>query len=280
MRIVSIPSQQEEQVKILRKAIYSLKYRTAASANDCSVAEEVIGERHFFECYYDEHETGFMSCFSDLLTDYFFTHVQKQLIPQLIHKLYKSSYPQDIAEIEGRIQRLLEQQAQEEIELKRSQVTRQFELWFAENCHLAIDGYVRFRSKAFKRWLSQYVQEAIDEYLLDREYKEFIQLLKYFVSIQTSRFPCVHVVHQPQKKFRLLKEDGSMIRVNEMDVMFREMVGQSFSGEDFIVGALLSTAPEQVVLHTQTPELNVIRTLMQIFEERITICAGCSTCMH
>lgn len=242
----------------------------------CSLDEAVIGDRYVFYCCLPEHEKRRLSMrISHVVSEFFFTHVEKPLMCKMIDKQYQSPYPEDLDEIEERINQLV---AKYEVSAKKEQFAYSVRSFLEESDYLAIDGYFRFRTQSYQKWLSKIIQEAIDDYLLDREYREFIQLLKYFVSVQKSSFICVHVIHKESKHFRLLKEDGTPIKVNELDKTFHEMMDQSFSGEDFIVGALISTAPEQVVLHTNSPEENVIRTLLQIFDGRITICKGCQRC--
>lgn len=242
--------------------------------------ERRYGDRLFFQCWPLESVDDLIGKgISEIISNYFFLYEERDIIHQLIHKQYHSSYPEDADDIEKRIYQLLTGHAQKEYEAEKIWFRNQIHLFLSENNHLAMDGYFRFRTKPHQQWLSKYVQEAIDEYLLDREYKEFIELLKYFVSIQQSKFVRVHVIHKAKKNFQLLKEDGRPIQVNELDGTFHELIGHSFSGEDFIVGALLSTAPEEVILHTNAPEENVIRTLMQIFDERIILCKGCKRCL-
>lgn len=276
---VSISSHQDNQVQILQQQIQQMVLTMQQSKIDCSLDESKYGDRYFFACGHPASiEEYVCHQISQLLTKYFFTHIEKELVHQLIVKQYQSSYPHDMDEIEERTYQRLRKMQQEHLACQE-QIAKHIYYFLSENHHLAIDGYIHFGMKPFKKWLSKYVQEAIDEYLLDREYKEFIELLKYFVSIQKPRFVCVHVIHHASKTFKLLKEDGTPIVANELDGTFHEMIGHSFSGEDFIVGALLSTAPEHVILHTNKPDENVIRTLVQIFDERITICSGCHTCL-
>lgn len=244
----------------------------------CSLDEKVMGDRYVFCCWFRKHEKKRLILkISQVISNFFFTHIEKTWKRQMIDKQYQSPYPEDLEEIEGRIDQLLKD-AKQEVIVKKEHFRDSLRRFLEENHCLAIDGYLRFRTQSYRKWLSSIIQEAIDDYLLDREYREFIELLKYFVSIQKSSFLCVHVIHKDRKRFHLLKEDGTPIKVNELDKTFHEMMGQSFSGEDFIVGALISTAPEQVVLHTNSPDENVIRTLLQIFDGRITICTGCPKC--
>ncbi|SHE52924.1 putative sporulation protein YtxC [Seinonella peptonophila] len=146
--------------------------------------------------------------------------------------------------------------------------------------HLALDGFIYFRFHVYRQSIEKLIQEVVEEFILDREYKEFIQLLRYFVSVQTPTYDLVHVIHQMDGKFKLFRNDGTPLQYNEIDQALRETIelSHAYSYEDYIVSALLSTSPEQIILHTKQNEANVIRTLIQIFEERITLCTGCIKC--
>lgn len=245
---------------------------------DCSLEYIVIQDRAYFYYYGPEQEKKRLCVeLSQIISEFLFTQVEKRFIRQMIDQQYQSPYPKDFDEIEKRIDQLFDI-AEREVKAKRQSIIQDVYGFLEENTSFAVDGFIRFRTKPYQKWLRKLVRAAIDDYLLDREYKEFIRLLKYFVSIQKSRFLCVHVIHKEKKKFQLLKEDGTPIHINELDNHFHEMIGQSFSGEDFIVGALLSTAPEHVVIHTNSPDANIIRTLLQIFDGRITVCTGCQRC--
>jgi putative sporulation protein YtxC len=142
---------------------------------------------------------------------------------------------------------------------------------------LAIDGYVRFRLGFYRKALTKCVHDAVDQFLLDQEYQDFISLLKYFVSVQDSKIDLVHIMHKGVKQFELLDADGDSLQLNDGGTL-QEIVEHSFSHEDLIVSTLLTIAPEKIILHTKFPEENIIRTLTQIFEARMIKCSGCNTC--
>lgn len=276
--ILSVPCYPEKEWKFLRQFLESIMKQLQREETNCMFTKQTTGDRCLYYCSFPDHKKKeFTISIGQCIAEYFFDEVKKSIIPQLIHDQYQSPYPEDMDEIKKRVDQIYSTDPQM-ILAKKESFAQSIHQFLEANPFMAIDGYLRFRTKPYRAWFRSIVQRAIDEYLLDREYREFIQLLKYFVSIQKSRFLCVHVIHKESKKFQLLKEDGTPIYVNELDRTFHEMISQSFSGEDFIVGALLSTAPEQVVLHTSSPEENIIRTLLQIFDGRITLCLGCHRC--
>ena len=280
--IISIPCQPERERKLFQQYIEDIEaliHSLEPNPTMGKLTKQSLGDRSFFYCRFSESiKERVNKLIADRITKFYFDYVKKILIDQLIVDQYQSPYPEDLTEIRERVDQIIS--VDQSVFLSKKKCLAQSVYRFLEeNQYIAIDGFFRFRTKNVQQWFQSYVQRAIEDYLLDREYREFIQLLKYFVSVQRSKFIRVHVIHKENKNFQLLKEDGTPILINELDKNFHEIINQSFSGEDFIVGALLSTAPEQVVLHTHSPEENIIRTLLQIFDGRITICSGCHRCL-
>jgi putative sporulation protein YtxC len=147
-----------------------------------------------------------------------------------------------------------------------------------ESRRLAVDGFIRFRLKGYHRVFSRLLEQAVREYRLEQEYREFIELLRYFVSTQKTRIPVIHVLHFGKSRFHLMKGDGTPLRLKDVEGAVQELGEHPFSREDMIVSALLSAAPEFVVLHTRQREETIIRTVRKIFEGRIVLCEGCPLC--
>ncbi|RAL26814.1 hypothetical protein DL897_01810 [Thermoflavimicrobium daqui] len=202
---------------------------------------------------------------------------EPELVRKIIQQKFQFAYTPEVKQIEQYAQKIIKKRQQSNWK-NTDQLTKQIASFLKVERNFAIDGYARFRLEGRKKVLAQCIQEAIESYLLDKEYKEFIQLLKYFVSVQSSKISLVHVIHQGKKQFHLLKADGKPLRLKEIDGVCEEMMDHTVSHEDYIVSTLLSIAPERVVLHTKLPEENVIRTLLQIFEGRIIVCDGCNEC--
>jgi hypothetical protein len=50
-----------------------------------------------------------------------------------------------------------------------------------------LDGFLSFRLKEYRGRLAEVVDKAVDEYMMDMEYKEFIRVLRYFVDVQEAQ---------------------------------------------------------------------------------------------
>lgn len=243
----------------------------------CSLDEEKGKERYLFTCHHHKQsrkqEKILRQEIAHIVTTFYFDEWEEKWLEPILMKQLPEAFHSEVKEVKDRLQKRCRSPQ------KWTQILMDhLEEYLQEEKSLAIDGYIRFRFHEYSDWLEKTVKEVIDEYTLDKEYKEFIQLLRYFISMQTPKYELVHVIHQKHNQFQLLNEQGADLQLNEMDQSLQEMIELTFSHEDMIVSALLTAAPEQVVLHTKAPEENIIRTLLQIFEERITICASCTQC--
>ncbi|MBM6821042.1 putative sporulation protein YtxC, partial [Clostridium saudiense] len=53
-----------------------------------------------------------------------------------------------------------------------------------ENEEINIKGFITFRMKELREDIEDIVDKVVEEYMVEKEYKEFVKLLKYFVDIQ------------------------------------------------------------------------------------------------
>lgn len=162
---------------------------------------------------------------------------------------------------------------------KRSLLEQDLADCFAEGPVLHLDGVLRFRINRYGAELKELLEYASDEFLMDRQYKEFIALLRYFVYVQDSRIPLAHIIHKGGHAFLLLDENLKPIDTEKLDTTYKvEFMDKDYNLEDMIVSALLTISPERIRIHTREPELPVIKTLTQIFENRTEICLQCKSC--
>ncbi|RAU91361.1 putative sporulation protein YtxC [Paenibacillus sp. YN15] len=144
---------------------------------------------------------------------------------------------------------------------------------------LDLDGFFRFRLKRYGAELKEMLEYASDEFLMDQQYKEFISLLRYFVYVQDSKMPLAHIIHQGGHNFLLLDSELRPIDTEKLDTSYKvEFMDKDYNLEDMIVSSLLTIAPERICIHTREPDLPVIKTLSQIFENRTEICQLCRSC--
>lgn len=143
-----------------------------------------------------------------------------------------------------------------------------------------IEGFLRFRAHGYKEEVDKAVSHVVDEHILEKEYVEFIELLKHFVDSQDARMDTLHVGINPKGKFHLYDEEGKKVTNQYMDDLSFGNVGSEFSYEDMLISALIAVAPRQIVLHIRyNGYKDTLQTIVKVFEGRVSYCVeGCNIC--
>lgn len=153
--------------------------------------------------------------------------------------------------------------------------------YLRENTELHLDGFIRFRLRAYAEELQDIVEYAVDEFVMDRQHQEFISLLQYFVYIQEAKIPFVHLLHKGGSEFSLLNDRMELVETDDSDaVVTVETLEKDMNFEDMIVSTLITVSPQKIYIHTREPETQVIKTIGQIFENRVELCDYCRLCVH
>lgn len=149
--------------------------------------------------------------------------------------------------------------------------------YLCEHKSTILDGFVNFRLKDYIKLLDSHIDTAVNSFLIEKEYSEFINLLKMYI---TSSPSCCHEVHliYAGKESILMDEDNHIIDVSDNIFNAKYLSDISFSSNDYALNSLLTLIPEKITIHIIDQEDEFIRTLKLIFDNRIFICNDCSIC--
>ncbi|MFW0861532.1 MAG: sporulation protein YtxC [Dethiobacter sp.] len=160
------------------------------------------------------------------------------------------------------------------------EVREALELYLARRQYLNLHGFILFRLQSWLEFLRKNVDRAVDDFLREKEYQEFIQLLKYFMTMQEPKIKLVHVIIDELGVARLLDQHYRPIEQCQQDIQWG--VCDSVTGiEDQLVSMLISVAPRRVVLHKQMYSLypKAAEILKHVFESRVILCRRCKLCL-
>ncbi|MEG6586501.1 putative sporulation protein YtxC [Dendrosporobacter sp. 1207_IL3150] len=154
-------------------------------------------------------------------------------------------------------------------------------LEYLDNHHeLVVEGFINFRLKDYREKLVDLVDKAVDDFMMEMEYKEFIGVLRYFVDVQETRTEEVHVVIDNSGTYKVLDNQGKAISSQYLE----NCTISSFSDinyEDLLITALITIAPYSIILHNDNFNgiSNVVETINNVFEGRVITCNGCEFCL-
>jgi len=151
--------------------------------------------------------------------------------------------------------------------------------WLRERPSLHLEGYITFRLDKYWEELAEAAEAAVDEFVMDRQYREFVELLSEFVGRQQPRVPAVNLVLKADGGFALYDEDFRPMEPGDGARMAPDFADGELNVEDMVVSCLLAISPRTILLHARDPELPVVRTIGAIFGGRVTVCAGCGSCL-
>lgn len=144
---------------------------------------------------------------------------------------------------------------------------------------LVLDGFINFRLKEYREHLVEIVDNAVDDLMIELEYKEFIRVLRYFVDIQKPKVEEVHVLLNENGDFKILDIEGRDINNQPVDGF---LIDSEINHEDLLITALITISPYNVMVHSSNPAAaqNRIEMIKSIFEDRVAVCEGCPICQQ
>ncbi|KIL41886.1 hypothetical protein SD70_04570 [Gordoniibacillus kamchatkensis] len=221
----------------------------------------------------------------DAIAGYVMERLESSILKDLITREYHYTDPEDIALIEGYCKQFLFYEGEalvslEEIKNRRlAKISGSVADYLREQTLLVLDGFIRFRLQEYIDEMREVVEYAVDEYMMDRQYQEFISLLKYFVYIQEAKIPAAHLVHKGGAEFLILDDQWEPIDASAFDASFTlEILDKDINLEDMIVSTLITVSPQTIYIHTRDPDQQIIHTITQIFENRASVCSYCRRC--
>lgn len=145
---------------------------------------------------------------------------------------------------------------------------------------LILEGFVNFRLKDYCCDLENIVNSAVDEFLLEKEYQEFIRLLKYFVDIQEPKVNKVKILFKSTGNYAILDEKDTPLHHECLEGLMVDVLENEINYDDLLISAMITLAPRELELHLEegVPTSDTIRTIQSVFDRRITYCGGCQLC--
>lgn len=153
-----------------------------------------------------------------------------------------------------------------------------FENYLITNKSIILTGFINFRIKNYITILEDVVDEAVNSFVVEKEYLEFISLLKMYVNSQNSNCDVVHLIYNKNNS-TLLDKDKNQINVSDDIFKAKYLSDISFSSNDYALNTLLTLVPKKIHIHLIDNCIDeFIHTISLIFENRVEICTDCSIC--
>lgn len=227
--------------------------------------------------YKGTNESEFLNLISSLISDCILLFFEPLLIKRCINLNY--FYFDDFEK------KLIEKNSYNYIQIDEDDTLkyRKDEIWvnvlnyLLENKSMILDGFVNFRLENYLDTINDIVDYSVNKYIVEKEYTEFINLLKIYIDSKQSEADLVHLVYTNGESI-LLDSGRNIISLSDNIFNAKYLSDISFSSNDYALNALLTLLPKRIELHVIGYEDEFINTLKLIFGNRIFICEDCNIC--
>ena len=233
---------------------------------------------NFIVHYKGENLDDFYSILSNILASSILKFYEKSIIKHIINcnYFYFSKTEQD--KIFNIANSYLSSEEVEETYLRKDSIFFSLIDYLTNSKSLILDGFVNFRINDYMKIIDYIVDLAVNKFIIDREYSEFIDLLKCYINSKPCQVNTVHLIYKDQSS-TLLDEFKNIILIDENALKSKYLSDITFSSNDYTLNTLLTLLPKKIYIHlTDNIEDEFINTLKLIFNNRIYICSDCNIC--
>ena len=156
-------------------------------------------------------------------------------------------------------------------------ICNKIQKYLKKNKSMILDGFVTFRIKEYIEKIDELVDEGVNKYIVEKEYAEFISLLKMYVNSKEPETEEIHWIYTNGESI-LLDKNKDIITIANNSFNAKYLSDITFSSNDFALNALLSLLPKKINVHLITKKDEFIDTLCLIFEEKVYMCTDCNIC--
>lgn len=247
------------------------------------LVEKIEGKTHLVkvlceeECYSEENFEKIKIYISELLYEMVIKNYKEKELFEFITDTYFFLKQEEILEVETIIMDVffrrtsIRDETSVYCENKINTIITKIKECLEENNEFNINGFITFRMKELKNYIESIIDKIIEKYMVEKEYKEFIKLLRYFVDIQDSRIDTVNIFINNSGEYTVLNENNSNLFSEFMKELSDCKLGVDANVEDVIISGLITNAPKKINIYQKKYCTNkeFIDTIINVFGNRV-----------
>ena len=223
----------------------------------------------------DEKEGEGLNSFCDLLADIIIENLQIRHLIGVLRQKYFFLNEKTQCEILIKTLKLLwygKGEVKNDIILCKKDVSGRLLSCFgeSENKELVLEGFMRFRMKDYLQKWETLLKQNVDEFVMEKEYREFIGVLRYFVLLKEPKNMTVHLRYSESDGYELSDAEKNRIQDTGVKSAGSEM-REKMTREDIVLSALINISPEKIVIHNSKDisEKRLLMTIKNVFLDRV-----------
>ena len=218
--------------------------------------------------YQDKQQTKLLIC--SQLTNFMINTVKNKILKEVVDRSYRNTY---LSEIDNIYKCSLDLFNNREKEIKQILFDRMY-TYLSDNDYLNINGFIKFRLRDFMDYIIELKDRGFEEYLIEKDYNEFINLLKYFVDVQEEKIDVLKLYIEKDGSFKLYDKNDMNLEETYIEDIFNIALKENMNEEDFLISSLITLCPKQIYIQDNLENnvsKEIIQTINAIFEGRVTV---------
>lgn len=227
--------------------------------------------------YIGEKISLFDEKLSSIITDTILKFYKEKMIKKIINfdYFYFEEYEKKI--IIQNCCEIIESSEYEQISKEKEYIHEAVLQYVSENKSMILEGFVNFRIKEYIKYLDSIVDIAVNKYIIEKEYNEFISLLRMYINSKKSNIKNLHLIYG-KSELTILDENKNIVPLCKEIYNAKFLSDIIFSENDYALNTLLTLLPQRIEIHLLDSEDEFIKTVKLIFEDRVYICRECNIC--
>lgn len=227
--------------------------------------------------YIGEKISFFDEKLSSIITDTILKFYKEKMIKKIINfdYFYFEEYEKKI--IIQNCCEIIESSEYEQISKEKEYIYEAVLQYVIENKSMILEGFVNFRIKEYIKYLDSIVDIAVNKYIIEKEYNEFISLLRMYINSKKSNIKNLHLIYG-KSELTILDENKNIVPLCKEIYNAKFLSDIIFSENDYALNTLLTLLPQRIEIHLLDSEDEFIKTVKLIFEDRVYICRECNIC--
>jgi putative sporulation protein YtxC len=254
------------------------------------ICESIVNNTHFIKFFSDDENN-----FNEKFINAFYLNIANILYNVVIYEFYnKEMYSflidtyfflknDEIQDVEIASMKILKNDSKIEDENsiyclnRKNVILDKIVKCIKENNEINIQGFITFRMKELMGDLEAIIDKVVEKYMVEKEYNEFIKLLKYFVDVQESKIEEINIIINEHGKYLITDKYMN----NIMDIFLKEIsddkLDENYNIEDLIISGLITSCPQKVKIYgtKYCKNKEILDTIKNVFLDKAEFHEGC-----
>jgi putative sporulation protein YtxC len=141
----------------------------------------------------------------------------------------------------------------------------------SEKQELNIDGFITFRMKKLRGDIEKIIDKVVERYMVEREYKEFVKLLKYFVETQECKIEKINIIIKDNNSYIVKNGEGDDLYYKFLKEFKAEQGSLDLNIEDILISGLITNAPKNITIYGRKNCTNkeFLDTIENVFGDKV-----------